>query len=564
MKNILFNKLINLIKNNLKKISSVLYFVVILIYELFYCNGQIFNGGNYNFSLCRAILYILFFVMIFIFSNKFLENIENSFENRLKKIAIIIYIFGIILAIPICIIIGIKTTLAVMAVCLISVLMSGIFILLVSEDLIKNTVLIGITFGLIFCITTNFNHALDERRHFMTAFNISFGNFDYEKNYITDETVLKIEQLQKFNSAIELFSVEYEPNITNEIVLDTPSSPADYSFIIYIPAALGILVARILNASVLDMYIIGRIFNLTVYIALSCLILKILPFKKNIFYVVLNMPLIILLAASYSIDGMCVVLVLLFVAYCLKLYEQKDNIKMRQIIMLMILGGLMLTAKSMGYVGVGFIIFILPILKIIKDNKKYIPILAIIVIIFCTILVSLILNTQIGSDDRVANTNSGGQIKNILNNPFLLISVYKNHILSTILDISWYIQLNPAVYFYETYKIVFSVMMLLLILVSINDDSKTFTIKEKIIFMISFLAVYFVTSLALYIGFTEVGANNIGGYQTRYIIPVLPILLMCFSNNTIKVKIKGNEKILISIILGIITMVDIIGLIIVK
>ena len=564
MKNKYLVNILIFLKNNLIKVITLLLILITLIYELFYCNGQIFYGEKYNFSLCRIILYIAFIIIFVIFKNKFLDNIASSFENKLKKIIIIIYMFSLILAIPICVLIGIKTTLVVMAVCMISVLMSGIFILLVSEDLIKNTILIGFTFGLIFCITTNFNHALDERRHFMTSFNISFGNFDYEENYITDEAVLKIEQLQKFNVANKLFSIKYEPNITNEIVLDTPSAPADYSFIIYIPSAIGILLARILKASLLDMYILGRVFNLIAYIILSCIILKSLPFKENVFFIVINMPLIILLAASYSIDGMCVVLVLLFIAYCLKLYEQKDNIKMRQIIMLMILGGLMLAAKSMGYVGVGLLIFILPILKIIKDNKKYIPILAIIVIIFCTILVSLILNTQIGSDDRGANTNSGGQVQNILSNPFSLIKVYKNHILNSILDISWYMQLNPAVYFYDIYKIVFLFIIALLVLTSINDDSKIFKIKEKIIFIISFLVVYFVTSLALYIGFTQVGAENIAGYQTRYIIPILPLLLMCCSNNTIKVKIKGNEKILVSIILGIIIMVDIIGLIVVK
>lgn len=561
MKNKYLDNILIFLKKYVIKIITLLVILIIFTYELFYCNEQIFKGNNYNFSLCRIIFYILFLLILYIFKNNFIKNIEYSFENKMKKILTIIYIIGIIFAIPITILIGIKITLATMAVCLIAVFITGIYIILVSEDLIKNTILIGITFGLFFCITTNFNHAFDERRHFMTAFNVSFGNFDYEKNYITDETVLKIEQLQKFNLATKLFSIQYEPDITNELVLDMSSAPANYSFILYIPSAMGILIARILKASLLDMYILGRVFNLITYIIISCLVLKILPFKKNIFFVVLNLPLAVLLAASYSIDGMCIVFVLLFVSYCLKLYEQKKKINIKQLIILLLLAGLMLSAKSMAYIGVGIIIFILPIIKIIKDNKKYIPILFTIFVIFCIILISLILNTNISTDERVENTNSDKQIQHILNNPTLLINVYKNHALHSILDISWYVQLNPAVYFYEINKIVFLFMMILSILVSINDDSKIFKIKEKIIFIISFLVVYFVTSLALYIGYTEVGAKNIAGYQTRYIIPILPLLLMCFSNNTVKVNIKNNKEIFISIILGVIIVIDVMGLI---
>ena len=52
------------------------------------------------------------------------------------------------------------------------------------------------------------------------------------------------------------------------------------------------------------------------------------------------------------------------------------------------------------------------------------------------------------------------------------------------------------------------------------------------------------------------------GYQARYIIPILPLLLVILNNKFIKVKINCNVKNLISVTLGLFTIVDILGLII--
>ena len=39
------------------------------------------------------------------------------------------------------------------------------------------------------------------------------------------------------------------------------------------------------------------------------------------------------------------------------------------------------------------------------------------------------------------------------------------------------------------------------------------------------------TSLMLYLTFTPVGQINISGYQPRYVLPILPLLLMLINSN---------------------------------
>ena len=306
----------------------------------------------------------------------------------------------------------------------------------------------------------------------------------------------------------------------------------------------------------------GILFNLLTYMVLVTIVLKILPYKKNIFFVILNIPLIILLAASYSIDATSLGLISIFTAYCLKLYEQKEKITVKQLILLCCSLLCLVIAKSMAYIAVALIVFILPVFKLIKENIKYIPIFILIIgIIGIIALGSKTKNVE--TDTRAYNANSSEQIKFLVENPITAIPVLYRHTRDTLFNFNWLTELNTENFFYSFARGIFMLMFLFIIIIALNDDSKKFKLKEKIIFVITFFVVFAMTSFALYIGFTSVGARTIEGYQARYIIPILPLVLMVLNNNLIKVKINYNEKYIISIVCGLITLIDVIGLIMV-
>ena len=554
------DNIINKINLNKKHIVLILYVLSILIYDIFFCNGKLFITGNYNFSLCRIIFYIIFILVFFKFKNKIFENLDKSFEDKFKRILILVYIPLSILAIPAFVLFSMKYGIELFAVGTITMLLSGVFLIIVSENLIKNVIVTTFTFGLIFSCTTDFNHRLDERKHFMSAFNLSFGKIDYNDEYLCDKQLLEIEQIEKFILSVEKFKGVYKPELSTDIELDVSSTPTTNSVFLYIPSAIGMAISRILQGSLLDMYIVGRIFNLITYMLLVIAIFKLLPYKKNVYYLICTMPLIILLAASYSIDALSLGLISIFIANVLRIYE-KEEINIKDIILLVSSVILLLLAKSMAYIGVGLIVLILPFKKIIKQNKKHLPIFIAIAAILIIVLSILLLNINIETDTRSENTNSNGQVEFLLSNPFQIIAVFYRHVRDTILDLGWLANLNPEAFFYEYYKCVFMIMFIVFIGISVNDESKKFKIKDIIIFLITFAIVYAMTSFALYIGFTEVGGKYILGYQARYLIPILPLVFMCLNNNLIKIKINCDEKQLMSIIWGGLTIVDIIGLI---
>lgn len=547
-----------------------------LIFEIGYCNTSYVKAiltshtnVTYQFSFCRIVLYLTFMILYMIFRKGFIKEALQMAENKYKRIfiymAVIAVIFSMLFACIVC-----KMNLFLiraMAIGVITALLGSILVLYLSNHIIRNVIVIACTLGMVFTFTTNYNHAIDEKKHFMSAFNLSFLNFDYEKNPITDVGIEQLPQLSKYTT-IDAFFETYTKQITTEVNKeDVPSTPATYHFLTYAFPAAGIALARVLQGSIIDMYIVGRIMNLVLYTILICIALKILPCKKNILFVIAMMPYTLLLAASYSIDGFCVGVIFVFIAYCIKLYKENETISLKQFLILSALFLLVLLAKSMAYVLVGAIVFVLPLGKTIKKNKKYIPIMVIFAIIvsIVTMLLALhIRNTKLLEDTRATGEiNSAKQLELLRTNPVHDIKLLIEHTKNTLLNFDWYEMLHYEIFFTKDARFVMLPLMLFILYVALTESEDSFKIKDKIIMLIAFLMVWGMTSVALYLSFTQVGALYVAGYQTRYIVPILPLLLFSISNRKVIAKQTENRNYNIAMITSIFLAIGIAQLIVV-
>ncbi|MBR3249138.1 MAG: DUF2142 domain-containing protein [Clostridia bacterium] len=573
-----------IIKNILNKkfiqvTTFILYIMAFVVFEIGYCNSanviNFLNGNkddiNYNFSLCRFLVFLGFLLILFIKRKSFNNDTEKSLEYKLKRILIYLYLSCSVIITIVALYIILKNPIIIraMSIGIITILMSGVFVLNVSNNIIKNVIVITFSVGIVFSISANYNHAIDEKKHFMTAFNIASGNFDYKNHPITDKKVNDLPQLTRYTNIDEFFSERYIPELTDDVNMeDTPSTPAIYNFVPYLFSATGIFIAKVLGGSIIDLYILGRIFNLIEYCILICIAIKLLPYKKNIFAVVFMMPMALLLAGTYSIDGYCIGMVSILIAYCLKLKEEKETISLKDFIKLTLIFGLTLFAKSMAYILVAGIFLMLPIIKTIKSNRKYIPwmIFATIVsVIIFIIAVIMVKKTYIISDTRAQGTiNPTEQLNVLLYHPIFDIKLILTQIKETILNFNWWLLLHQNVFFTNDAQCLFMPLALFILYVSLTEDDKNLKIKDKLIMTISFFMVYLMTSMVLYLSFTEVGTMHVAGYQTRYILPVLPLVLICVSNNKVKYMNKENRNINIAIVSTIFIGISILQNIIVK
>ena len=556
--------------NSIRICTVIVFILSFILYEIFYCNARFVVNNclnleniQYNISVCRIAFYISVIVVYFVFSKKLIQPALETMDNKMKRVLIYIYI-------PIMIIVTLffyikafnnlsvhslyKVTLGVF-----NLLAGLIFLIYVSKDYVKNFIIASLTFGIIFSISTEFYHAFDEKKHFASAFNLAYLNINFEDDPIINEQLNNIPHRTNGNEFYKYYEMKYDNKIEpNTALEDVSSTPANYSIVGYIFSAIGIFLAKTFGGTVADIFIAGRIFNLIYYIILMSIAIRITPIKKSVFIALGLLPMVLFQAASYSIDAICVAVVVLFMAYVFKLYKM-DEIKLKNWGVLGILFLLMLTAKSMAYIAVGALIFILPLRKIIKKQNKKVKIglfILILLIILAAIGVLFYIKDNVDnipSDTRGgAEVNAPEQIKNIINNPFKIVKLELNYINSSLLNFGWLSGLHHNVFFTEKYgPSTFLIIMLLLSYISILDDSYNFNKKEKMIFVIIFFIVYIMTNIVLYVSFTPVGNETINGYQARYLFPILPLLLICISNKNIKVT-KGNNTDLLIILSSII------------
>ncbi len=548
-------------------ITSIFYFAMVLIYELFYCNYEFFMHiiQSYNFSFYRIIVYFTIYILFIKFGNKFTNDAIKSFQNDIKCYIIdVVLALTMILSVILIIICNIHPIMNVRIIILIlSFLLLNLFAIYVSNNIYKNVIITSLVFGSIFSITVTFNNQLDEKRHFLFSYSISMGNLNLKKATV-DETAVEMPSKMKLEQFISYFTSKPSGNIINDFsdkeTGDTPNN--SYYTISYFVSGIGIFIARILGGSIADIYITGRIFNLLGYIILIILTLKVLPYKNNIAYAILFMPMILLLGAVYSPDAINTGLCALFIAYCLKLMEKpKTNIK--DILLLILLGILASSIKSIGYVGILLIIFILPLKNIIKDNKKYMKY----ILVFCmVILVAIILTTKNSinapGDPRVEEVNKSEQLHYVINNPINYAKILVKHTINNFRSLENLSFLNAPMFFRKTNYHTFIVILAYLLFISITDSSKQLSAKTRLIFMISFLVVLAMTSTSMYLAYTPVGANDINGYQERYLFPILLLLFMSLSIKKFELKDKFKySKLYISYssaIFLIISMIDLI------
>ena len=525
-------------------ITTVIYCAIVLLYELFYCNFKFFTGAidNYNFSLYRIISYCIIYLIYYKFRNKFIKPAIETLNNKIKCYFIDIIIFLTILLSIALIFIAIKKLSVNIIIAFISLLVFNLFALYISNSIVKNAIITALLFGSIFSISVTFNNQLDEKRHFLSSYSVSIGEFNL-KNPKVDKAVAEMPRKMNTTQFIDYFEQkptgEPAEDFSDNKLEDTPNN---YIVVSYLVSGIGIFISKTLGGSIADIYITGRIFNLLGYIALIVLTLKTLPYKKNIFYSIFFMPMLLALGSVYSADGIGTALTALFIAYCLKLHE-KDNINIKEVSILLILLILAASIKSVGYIGIALIVFILPLKKIIKQNKKYIKyIIPLFLIILLAVLFVYKANINAPGDTRVEGTDTKAQFEYIINNPVQYCKILVKHTIDTFSSLRGMSYLNAPMFFNKTYYDIYLIMIAYLLFISITDSSKQLKIRNRLLFTFTFCVIFVMTSTSMYLSYTRVGANYINGHQMRYIFPTLGLLLTSISISKLGLNIEKKFK----------------------
>lgn len=124
------------------------------------------------------------------------------------------------------------------------------------------------------------------------------------------------------NSYYQVVAHTFEkPENTGLVLVSAADSSGLATGLVYLPAAAGISVGRLLGASAMLTMQLARIFNLLFYVLLTWLAIRLVPFGKNVFAMVGMLPIALQQGASASYDAMVNGMIFLFLAVCLNLSE---------------------------------------------------------------------------------------------------------------------------------------------------------------------------------------------------------------------------------------------------
>ena len=357
-------------------------------------------------------------------------------------------------------------------------------------------------------------------------------------------------RINKYSDLIGKATEKTDYNDTVRVV----SAAQNYAFILYIASALGFLIARICGVSIIVGIFLGKIFNFIIFLALGYYAIKTIPFGKILLAAYLFMPMVVHQQVSFSADSITNSVLIVFIAYILKLVFQNKHIAKKQQIFLIVLSCLVGIVKAI-YVPVLGLVLMLAFKKNISKKEKFVIIPITILVGVIAAIIMYIVSMQYVSSGEITgyneryNVNTSEQVKYIINNPDKFANVIVNDWKIKGFDyVKMLIGLRLGCTNIEVNKIIIMLIMFtVLFSIFVEDNKKELSKKQKLWVLFIGIGTIFMIETFMFISWSGAGSTVIYGIQGRYFIPIaiLVLLTMCMKNNYIKIK---NIKLKIPII----------------
>lgn len=403
------------------------------------------------------------------------------------------------------------------------------------------TIAIILVMGGMSALISPINDIPDEYVHQARAVYIAEGDFNLTNN---------IKKL-KVSEDVKRISEHTGQTLVNETLKETKHNSKEFSYsaikmtnayysISYLPQAFGICLGNFLNLPVIVTYYLGRICNLLVYALLIFLALKISGSLKQVIAVVSLIPMNIYLAASYSQDGFALGIVLLTLSIFMNMIQKKtDSIPNGHLLLYYLLCAILVLTKFTYFLLV-LLPFFIPNEKFGKNRKLILlnKILGIIIVTaFAAIWFKLygqVKTPQLA--DFLKQVNAGKQIHNIISQPLLYGRVVLREMLVNLFNLDNIFTFGALSYGISN---LFTLYAVFAVIVYLNNATKVIiNWWTRLGILLVIAGITGATVLALYLTWTPVGELSVLGVQSRYLIGILPLVFLVFTNQN-----KQMEKV---------------------
>lgn len=405
---------------------------------------------------------------------------------------------------------------------------------------------LAIVFGLLFVVVVPPFQAPDETNHFYRCYQLSEGRVLAERRggdvggmlpeslITTARTVSKDipghpENKQEVSEIIEAFNTPIDEG--RRAFLNFHYTVL-YSPVPFIPQAAAMYAGRHLRLTVLGLVYAGRAANLSAWILLMYLSVRMVPAYKWLFVFLALMPLSLFQGASLSADAFTNAVSFLFTASVLRAASDKANLRTNLLAVFLI--SIPLTMSKHAYFPLLLCFFLIP-RSFFPSIRSYIAAFAILFIV--NLSANLWWSSKIGY--LVVAYNHGLDVSP--ERQFSLISAHPLQYAATFirtimrqLKLGWFtvvgklgwLDTNMPEVFQRSYIFVLAGLALFG-----NPGTLTISRTKKALILTAIVSCVIVFSTSEYLIWTPVGNPYIDGLQPRYVIPLLPLLFILCGNN---------------------------------
>lgn len=301
---------------------------------------------------------------------------------------------------------------------------------------------------------------------------------------------------------------------------------ARYSPVPYLPAAAAIAMGRQAGLGPLNLFYLGRAGTLTGYLLLVAAAVWLMPVHRWTLVLLALMPMSIFLAASLSPDALSIALLFLGIAMILRLVLRPQKAGRGSLWLL--LGVLVLVGLAKpGYVAISLLCMLIPKEKF-SDPRQGWWIRGLLVGLPLAVSVAWIVSLPgLFSVPVRPSADMKAQAQWMLEHPWTYTQLMMEKITEwklysrVIATLGWNSVFFKGVY----YTIYWAALLASAVLDGGRDD-----LRLPIGTRIASVAVYFLIMIAIatltYLTWHDVGTLELSGIQSRYFVPILPLLLL--------------------------------------
>ena len=317
------------------------------------------------------------------------------------------------------------------------------------------------------------------------------------------------------------------------------TSSTEAPMIIYLPAVLGMTLARLLHLGTVPMLLLGRWFSLLGFTILTYFGMKKLPFGKTALFLLAVLPMNLQQCTSFSYDAVITGVSFLYICWCVSLAFGEKQVKATDMLGLGILGIILVYGKSGVYLPLALLIFLIPAARFGGKRVRNLCVLGLFLLpVLCflnqnTATVSYIATTTEATATVGSSTTAGYTIGYFLSQPLELVRMLANTLSDkTAFYLESLVGQKMGWVEIDISEVISMLFWLLLILASLKTKEEPMYIRTGqkwwIVFVCAVCAGLILAGMLL--TWTPRGYVSIEGVQGRYFIPLMPALLLVLRN----------------------------------